>query len=191
MACEINEISGFVLAGGQSKRMGADKGMLLFEGKHLIEHPIDLLRQIGCSVSICANLPHYEKFGLPIIGDHVTGMGPLAGIHAALSQTTSDWNLFVPCDTPFLNRGLLEYLCKNANSCDIVTPIFGGRVQTVCLLCHRRCLAAVEQEIELRNYKLMFLLRACNTCFVDISPQLSFYRVDLFDNFNRPEDLNR
>ena len=82
MTISTNDISGFILAGGRSTRMGGrDKGLQILDGRPMIAHIIERLQpQVGPLV-INANQNHsaYETFGLPIIADVISNfVGPLA-----------------------------------------------------------------------------------------------------------------
>ena len=154
-------VNGFILAGGQSRRMGRDKAMLLFRGKPLITHAIETLRALDLDPRICGCRSDLAGFA-PVVPDRIPGCGPLGGIEAALSITESDLNLFLPVDLPDLPRSFLQWMMARAeNSGAIATiPSCGGRMQPLCAIYHRSLAAGLRQALESGQYKVMAALCA-------------------------------
>lgn len=116
-------VTGILLAGGQSSRMGSDKAWLEFEGKPIIEHVINRVRPLCSELYIVANdRVAYEPLGLPIISDVFPGKGPLGGLYSGLLAAPRHHCLAVACDMPFLNVSLIEYMMSLAPSYDVVIP---------------------------------------------------------------------
>jgi molybdopterin-guanine dinucleotide biosynthesis protein A len=108
------EITGIVLAGGMGRRMGGiDKGLVELGGKPMVAHVLARLApQVG-SVLINANQnrDRYALFGYSVVADAVGGFaGPLAGLHAGMSEATTPFVVTVPCDSPFLPTDLVARL---------------------------------------------------------------------------------
>ena len=101
------EVGGYVLAGGQSSRMGRDKALLLLAGRPLVQHAATKLGRICREVSILSAMPELAAFGR-LVPDVHPGCGPLGGMEAALLDTRFDWNLFLPVDVPFLPSAYLN-----------------------------------------------------------------------------------
>ena len=123
------QMSGFVLAGGRSSRLGQDKVLLPWNGRTLLRHAIERLHQVCGIVQVCADrtdlrddlrLDDLRTSGLlsqdAQIRDAVSGAGPLGGIVAALEQSPSEWNLFLAVDLPLLPVPLLRALAEYAES---------------------------------------------------------------------------
>lgn len=114
IAAMTNDLTAIVLAGGQGTRMGGkNKGLVIYDGKPLVRHVLDIIAPQVAQVVISANrdLERYEQFGYPVITDqHDDSRGPLAGIAAALDAVTTDYVLIVPCDMPHLPRDLVSQL---------------------------------------------------------------------------------
>jgi FdhD protein len=97
----IKDITGVVLAGGQSSRFGSNKALALWQGKFLIEYARDTLTAVFDDCLLITNTPEqYEFLNMPMIKDRYQDMGPLAGIHAALHHTGNPWIFIVACDMP-------------------------------------------------------------------------------------------
>lgn len=100
-------IAGVVLAGGQSSRMGRDKGLLSFCGQPLLDHMIDLLRYAGCADVFVSG----ERAGYNCIPDSVPHQGPAMAMQHVMQRLSSfDGVLFVPVDMPFLTPSALSHL---------------------------------------------------------------------------------
>ena len=99
------EAVGFVLAGGQSSRMGQDKALLLFAGRPLVAHALSIFSRAGIAASIAgvrsSARTALEAFA-PVVEDAEPGLGPLAGICAALASTSARYAVFLPVDLPLL-----------------------------------------------------------------------------------------
>ncbi len=100
-------VSGFVLAGGRSSRMGADKALLELAGKLLVEHALVKLRRICADAAILSNNGELGRFGT-VVGDLHPDCGPMSGIEAALAHAKREWSLIVPVDVPFVPTMLLR-----------------------------------------------------------------------------------
>ena len=107
-----NNITGFVLAGGKSSRMGKDKGLMLMNGTTMIEHSIRALTPLCTSIIIIANNNNYKNLGYQVYSDNIKDSGPLSGICTGLSLTKTNINFFTTCDSPFVNSELLSVLIK-------------------------------------------------------------------------------
>lgn len=142
--------AGFVLAGGQSSRMGRDKALLHFAGRPLIAHAISILREVGLPVSIAgANLPALAEFA-PVIRDPNPGLGPLAGISAALASTSAQYAVFLPVDLPLLPSSLVAYLLHHARVTGhaATVPTVNGFAETFPVVLDRAMLTRLKAELE-------------------------------------------
>src|ERR1043166_6636137 len=115
-------VSGFILAGGISSRMGRDKGLLEFAGLPLIVQTARLIEPLVSSTAVIGAPERYAGLGLRVIGDqffdsqepNAPGAGPLAGIATALATSSTIWNLVLACDLPYLTSAWLEWLLSRA-----------------------------------------------------------------------------
>src|SRR5438270_10466499 len=149
------QVTGFVLAGGRSSRMGANKAFLTLEGKPLIEHAKSILDSVCGQVFILGQRALYGRFG-QCYEDVYPDCGPLSGIHAALLNSQTEWILVTAVDTPFITAELLDYLVERAvNSSALVTaPCVGGHVQPLCTVFHHSFLPIVEAALKAGRYKV-------------------------------------
>jgi molybdenum cofactor guanylyltransferase len=103
---------GYVLVGGRSARMGSDKALLPYQDRTLVEHLAATLATVASTVRLVGPPHRYTHLTWPVIPDLRPGQGPLAGIEAALLDSSSPWTLILSCDlvgvTPELLQGLLD-----------------------------------------------------------------------------------
>lgn len=161
-------IGGFVLAGGQSSRMGTDKAMLPLAGRPLVAHALAKLAPIAATTAILAGAapgnPELARFA-PVLFDLHPNCGPLGGIEAALTVSAHPWNLILPVDVPFVPRGLLAWWAERILA-DPGSPVrialfrAGDRVQPAVLLLHRDALPFISRAIRDGDYKLLRVLES-------------------------------
>jgi len=155
------QASGFVLAGGQSTRMGRDKALLPYRGTALLEHVARTVLAAAGSVTVIGDPQRYGRFGLPVVADRIPGCGPLGGISTALSITSTDWNLIVACDMPAISEAALRALIHRAagstrNCVAAAGP--DGQPEPLCAVYHRRYLPVLECALREKRFKMRDLL---------------------------------
>ena len=115
---------GLVLAGGASTRMGRDKAALAYHGRSQLEWTFDLVSQL-CTATFVSVRPDQRdeptRAGFPQIVDSQPGIGPIAGICAALQQHPKVAWLIVACDLPFITREVLTNLMERRDSQSVAT----------------------------------------------------------------------
>src|SRR3954466_8647373 len=136
----VEQVSAFVLAGGKSSRMGRDKAMLTLGGQTLLQRAQELARTITTQVRLVGSR---ERYGPEAIEDVYVERGPLGGIHAALSSTTTGLNLVLAVDTPFVPPEFLQFLVDEAERSEttVTVPSLDGRFQPLCAVYRREFLA--------------------------------------------------
>lgn len=162
-------ISGCILAGGKSTRMGGgDKCRLPFRGKTLISYPLGVLRGLFSDLIIVTNTPGLslpEGPALWYTSDKYAGRGPLAGIHAALAASDKAGVFFASCDMPFLSADMVCRLVDTflAAPRDILVPSVGGQVEPLCGVYSRKTLSLAAGILEERrgNSVRILLAEAC------------------------------
>ncbi len=180
-------ISGFILAGGKSRRLGTDKALLMFQGKPLLEHMIGLIAPLCNKVFIGGKNSDYTSFGVEMIPDLYSDCGPIAGIFSSLKYSVSEWNLLVSVDVPFANVELFQFLISNIGDYDCIIPQHNSGVEPLIGLYNQRTLPVIEEMIKSGDYRLTNLLSKLNTCYIDCNHLIKKY-PRLFMNINRMED---
>jgi molybdopterin-guanine dinucleotide biosynthesis protein A len=119
-----NKVTGIIIAGGKSQRMGTDKGMLDLNGKSFIKHICDaLIPIVGSNILIVSGNKEYDSIGLTRVEDIIDNKGPVGGLYTALSTSKTKINLVLSVDVPMVSSELLEWLIKNHDESYMVTQI--------------------------------------------------------------------
>jgi len=180
-------VSGFILAGGKSRRMGTNKALLAFQDKPLLQHMINRIEPFCDKVAISGQNSEYANFKVEMVPDLYPDCGPIAGIFSALKYTGSDWNLLVSVDVPFVNDELFLSLVSNIGEYDCIVPQHTSGVEPLIALYNRRTLPVIEEMIKSGDYRLTNLLSKINTRYVDCCYLIKNH-PRLFMNINRMED---
>ena len=187
-----SEITGIVLSGGKSRRMGKEKGLCHFRGKALISYAIDTLKPLCSRLIISANNKpnEYQLYGFQVISDEIPETGPIGGLYSCLKQSQSVINLVISCDTPFVTTEVYQELLNYIGEYQAVVPVQeDGFLEPITAIYQRSCLPVILQQIEKGEYKMMDLLARLNTKFVHFDTNMSDSKPSLFHNLNSPEDL--
>jgi FdhD protein len=167
---KVPGVTGVILAGGSSRRMGRDKAMLDFHGKPLIQEIHDVLAGIFQEVIVVANDPDRYKF-LPcrIVSDIFQGKGTLAGIHAGLLSCGENDAFVVACDMPFLQQRLIRHIVTIGNDSDVVLPSTPEALQPLHALYRKSCLPVIERQLIDGNLSVLDIYPQLRT--ITISPK--------------------
>lgn len=187
------DLSGFVLAGGRSRRMGTDKAFLQLDGRTLLARVLDLLGALTPQVGIVGPAAKFTAYGL-VIEDVYAGRGPLAGIHAALTSSTTELNLIMAVDLPLVTESLLRFLVEQARASDAVVtvPRIAGGYQPLCAVYRRAFAPLAQAALESGKNKIDALFAPATTRILEESELNRFaFGAALFENLNTPEDLRR
>ena len=141
--------AGFVLAGGQSSRMGEDKALVRFAGRPLVEIALEVLRGAGLDVFIAGARSSLAGFA-PVVEDSESGLGPLGGILAALESTDRRRAVFLPVDLPLLPASLVRYMLHYAQITGraVTVASVNGFAQSFPAVVDRAALPLLRSELE-------------------------------------------
>jgi len=185
-------VSGVILAGGKSRRMGGSpKALLPFGGRPLVQH---ILETLGSSLPDClvvTNSPElYAFLGCPMVGDVFPDGGSLGGIYSGLRAAPGDAALCVACDMPFLSPGLIAYLVSRAEEADVVIPDAAGELQPLHAVYGKRCLPAMERRLQAAQLKVTGFFDEVRVLRVPEETVAGFAAPDIaFMTLNTPDDL--
>jgi len=142
-------LTGIILAGGASRRMGQDKAFLDLGGRPLISLVSGRLRAISDEVLVVADSgDRYAHFADRCVADVFSGVGTLGGIHAGLQAATHDRALVVGCDMPFLNPVLLTWFADAVGEYDLAVLKQGEWLEPLHAVYRKSCLPAIEAVIQ-------------------------------------------
>jgi molybdopterin-guanine dinucleotide biosynthesis protein A len=187
-----SQLTGIILSGGKSSRMGKEKGLVDFQGKPLISHAILALKPLVDNIIIGANnhLNDYRKFGYTIIEDEVKNIGPIGGVLSALRNSDTKYNIILSCDMPFINAELLHYLNIKSQDYDVVVPIHDtDKIEPLCGIYSKDIIHVMEVAVENGNFKLRDIFENVRFKAIKVDASLPFYSDNLFYNINSPADI--
>jgi molybdenum cofactor guanylyltransferase len=183
--------TGFVVAGGRSRRMGRDKALLPWSGSTLLDLALARLRTCCHDVAIlCGQEPRYEDRGVPAVADLVPGQGPLGALLTGLSRLAGQPGLFLAVDLPNVPAPLLAHLVALAPGHDVVVPVGARGPEPLCAVYTRDCLEPVRQRVAAGDLKMTSFWPAVRVRAVTQDELRPYGDVaTLFHNVNTPSDL--
>ncbi|PJB13928.1 MAG: hypothetical protein CO118_11235 [Flavobacteriales bacterium CG_4_9_14_3_um_filter_32_8] len=174
-----------ILSGGKSSRMGIDKGLLLLNGKPMIQYVIDVVTPLVDEVIIISNQIEYQRFGLPVYEDLIKDAGPLAGIYTGLKYSKHDKNIVVSCDVPFISEKLFQYLINFCTNYDVTIPIKNNKTHQVIGIYDKKCIPIFKNELDNNQRKMKVALEKINLNIVDANQ----FDEKEFTNINTSTEL--
>ena len=192
-------VTGVILAGGQSRRMGQNKALMRLGKEPLIAHVIRQLESVADELLLITNEPDlYTDLKLAMYPDVLPGMGALGGLHAGLTYAANRTVICVGCDMPLLQVDLLSHLIALLGDYDAVvpcvqaanrsTPVF----QTLSAVYSKRCLPAIDGMLGLGELRVHALYDHIDARIVQPHEWQAFDPQGLsFFNINTPEDFEK
>lgn len=133
-------ITGIILTGGKSSRMGSDKASLLLNGKPFVQYVAEALKPLVNTIVIVSSKPEHDQFGIPRIEDVLEDAGPLSGLYSGLTHSTTEHNLVLSCDIPFIKTETLALLLnEDDSSYDIVQLAAKGKSMPLIARYRKSC----------------------------------------------------
>lgn len=182
--------SGAVMAGGQSRRLGRDKALLVVNGETLLARALRIVAEVTTEQLVIGPPERREQApDVRVLADELPGSGPLGGIYTALRAASHDYLLVVACDMPFLNRDLLRYLLSLADAYDVVLPRVDGRGEQLHAVYARSCIEPIAAQLQSGDFKIDRFFARVRVRTVD-EDELRRHDPSLrsFRNVNTPED---
>jgi molybdopterin-guanine dinucleotide biosynthesis protein A len=177
-----SDTAGYILTGGQSRRMGRNKVQLPFRGTTLVEF---------IAAEVCAAAGRVALVGSPGVGeirwlpDSYPGFGPVGGIVTALADTDAEWNLIVAADMPRIDRAHLVQLIAEARrgGRDVLVPVSAdGRMHPLCAVYRKTALPGLRRAVESNIHTVREALSLVDTM------RFAVEDVTWLTNVNTPED---
>lgn len=190
-----DKVTGIILAGGRSRRLGRDKAVEPFGGQPLIRRVVERIEPVTDEIVVVVADPA-RGAALPldarhrIVPDIYPDLGSLGGIFSGLTAAGGQWGLVVACDMPFLNRQLLEYMRSRREGFDAVVPLPGAYPEPAHALYSKACLPHIEARLRAGDLKISRFFDAVRVNYLT-GATLTRFDPELrsFFNVNSPEDL--
>lgn len=185
-------ITGILLAGGMSQRMGSEKGSIRIGNSFLYQYPLRILEELCDEVLISTCKPSLFRENHLTICDEIKGIGPLGGIYSCLKQSSTKLNLVLSYDMPMVNASLFNLLIREAEGFDMVLPAMGKeKPEPLCGIYNKRTIALMEEMISKKDFAVNHMLKQCKSKIIRITREMDAWSPELFLNINTREDLKR
>jgi len=186
-----NRVFGLVLAGGESRRMGQDKALLVRDGRSQLAHVAALLEQVADRVFVSTRTEQQqesERSRFELIVDRYNDIGPIAGILSAMDAFAKvDW-LVVACDLPNIDEKMLSFLLENRSYSRPFTAFkssYDDLPEPLCAVFRPESRAIIQRFVADGIVCPRKMLMQSDTCL------LAQPNPSSLDNINTPDDLKR
>jgi len=186
-------MTGIILAGGKSTRMGTNKAFLTVGGERLIDRTVRIFKDIFHEVILVTNTPFdYLDQDCTIATDIIKGKGALGGIYTGLFFASHDHSFVSACDMPFLDKSFIKYMIEKRDDHDIVVPKLPDGLQPLYAIYSKRSLSAIKRNIGLNQlkitgfYKGLKILEISEVVIKSFDPECK-----MFFNVNTMSDLDQ
>lgn len=197
-----SDITGILLAGGKSSRMGVNKAFMKIGNETVIERTANILRSIFTNVLLSTNsTDEYSFLGLKTIPDIYKDIGPLGGIHSGLLHSETEKIFVLSCDMPLMSKEQIEYIISypaSADSSQIIVAKADGFIQQLCGIYNKSLISSIEKKYNeystgkndrSKKCKVLQLLENSQTTVIDVKNEYPDYKENSFFNMNRQEDF--
>ncbi len=181
-------VTGIILAGGKSSRMGTDKGLIDISGSPMISHIIRIVSPLCNQLLISTSNSEYNKFGIQTVPDIYHESGPIAGLHSCLKESHNQINICIPCDVPQMKTEILQLLLSQAiiypDNCIVPVTNYPEPLIAVYPL---SVIPTIEELITTGIKKMTEIFNVFPTRYISMSD--SGFDKNNFKNINSPVDL--
>ncbi|APG26391.1 molybdenum cofactor guanylyltransferase [Syntrophotalea acetylenivorans] len=147
-------ITGIILVGGKSRRMGTDKAFLKIEGISLFERVLQVMEENFTSVLLIGNCrERYFRYNLPVIPDQYSGSA-LGGLYTGLKSSSTELVFVAPCDMPFPSSQLIRLICSMSDGFDVVVPRTRNGLEPLFAVYRKTCLEPMRRFLEKGHYRI-------------------------------------
>jgi molybdopterin-guanine dinucleotide biosynthesis protein A len=190
----IEDCTALILAGGDSRRMGQDKAVLMLDGKTLLDRVTATMQQVFPKVVVSVRQPR-AGVEVPQVCDEPSASGPLAGLIAGLAQAGTPWVFAVACDMPFVSRDVVTHLAALRKGFQAVVPVVGGYHQPLAAFYAASALETMRASLAAGDRSLRGTLEKLDVRYVseaelrEFDPQLrSFFDLDTPQDFQAAQE---
>jgi molybdopterin-guanine dinucleotide biosynthesis protein A len=186
-----NKMTGVILSGGKSVRMGQNKAFIKIEGIPIINRIYILFKELFEEVMIVTDQKElFTNFDSNIFPDLLPNMGALGGLYTGIFYSTYHYSFCVACDMPFIKKSLVQYLIENIRNEDVIVPRTTDGLQPLHAVYSKNCLGPIKRVIDQGKYKIIDFYDLVKVKILD---QKDFASLDplreSFINVNTPKEL--
>jgi molybdopterin-guanine dinucleotide biosynthesis protein A len=170
---ERQNITGILLAGGKSIRMGTDKGFLKFQGITFVERIIKSMKPFVNDILIVSNNSDYDQFKHKRVEDSIENSGPLAGLYTGLYHSETQYNLVLSCDVPYINGKVLSQIIEGYDETfDAIQIESEGKTMPLVAIYKKQCLHRCLELLQNSERRLQVAVEGFNTKTITVNTSL-------------------
>ncbi|MDK2906726.1 molybdenum cofactor guanylyltransferase [Petrotoga halophila] len=186
-------MNALLLSGGKSSRFGTNKAMETINGKPLIEHIVQGLKNVFEKVYIIGNVKEYTFLqGVFFCEDIIPNKGPLGGLLTGLICSDSEYNFLTGCDMPFLTREFFEFVKLQKKDYDLLVPSYNSYLEPLAAVYSKKCLPFISDSLKRNQLKLKSFFPQVNVRIIKETVIREIGEPEkLFFNINYKEDVQK
>ena len=181
--------TGIILAGGKSSLMGEDKGLVMLNGKPMVQYIIEVLKEVVSDIIIISNNESYTKFGIPVYADIIKDKGPVGGIYTGLYHSKTELNFCISCDVPMISSDFILWLLKRSGKSYITIPMYKDKVHQMIGVYSKHVLSNFKESTEKEHLKLSQVNSDMACEIIDIEKEYANFDELIFSNINTKNEL--
>jgi molybdopterin-guanine dinucleotide biosynthesis protein B/molybdopterin-guanine dinucleotide biosynthesis protein len=183
------DVTGVILAGGRSSRMGRDKAVLELGGISFFERILSVFRALFPHVLIAGDRPDLAGQDLPCIPDRYPGSA-LGGLYTGLLAAETPYIFVAACDMPCPDPELIRAIVARRCGYDIVVPRTPAGLEPLFALYGKACLEPMRALLEAKNYRIYDFYPEVRVRYLEPEELPTGWERALV-NVNTPEELRR
>lgn len=190
---ERTKMTGIILSGGKSSRLGTNKAFLEIKGERLIDRTVRQYRELFAETILVTNEPLlYLDQDATLVADIYKRKGPLGGLYAGLFYASFDHAFLCACDMPYLNTEFIRYMMGKAAGYDIVIPQTAEGYHPLHAIYSRRCLPVIKSLLLRDRLKMIGCFQGARVLFIP-EPVIRSYdpAMRMLMNINTEQDLRQ
>lgn len=185
-------VTGAILCGGRSSRMGRSKAFLPYDGRTMIEHRYAQMQELFAEVVIVANDPDaFSHLCVDVVKDIIPNRGPLVGILSSLLVSQYEHTFIIACDMPLVENKLIRSICQERHDTDVLVLSHDEGVEPLLGVYSKRCIQPLEESIFEGNLKTMDFLEGINAKLFQQRDTQTSSGLPQFFNVNTPQDYSK
>ena len=187
----MTDITGVILVGGKSRRMGTDKAFLELDGIPLIERLLLVFREcFSQTILVGDNGGRFSAYDVTVVADIYPG-SPLGGIYSGLYNATDEHIFVASCDLTYPNSAVIRKICSLKDNYDVVVPTLSHGFETLCAIYSKSCLTAMRDMLECGNHRIFDLYPQINVRAIPYEELVSIDKNETaFLSVNTPEEFD-
>lgn len=185
---DFDDVTGVILAGGRSSRMGRDKALLKVGGQTFFDRILGIMQSLFPCVIIAGNRPDLMRPGVLFYPDHYPGSA-LGGLYTGLLTANTDRIFVSSCDIPFPDADIMRTILAKRDGCDVVVPRTPNGLEPLFGLYHKNCLPAMRDMLERKEYCVFDFYPLMRVRYLSVAELPPDWRRSLM-NVNTPDEFN-